>query len=597
MAKNKKSKEKSGENSYNWDSGSRSQDLQDNSDYLLKDDEPKFSSRYSDSENSTELKHTRGDLFPSVIASDPVSNEMSDRLDGTDKKKVAPRSGLQFKVGPSFETTTLFKPIYLMLTDENVFPFVNARIDRGFDFINGEWIGYKRNYFTLVAAFEFEDQDNSIFSNEKFYTIDAGNQKVSINCFALRLVSKCCEDDMQINLVQHTAKRDRGPQFKPPVYPAVTGVLPSHQVIKQAANIRNESKIDQFNKLFFLDNAEIWKTSDKSILHTYPPGKIATVARYERIQFSTSINYRKPTMVNRHFTLQVELLGLLSDGNYTILASTETPPLIVRGRSPSNYQIAKMNARNVLEKQKIDPIFKFLSNKNYGNENPKYVHEDDENDDIINDNISSAGNIAPAIEKRLNRSYSGHGDTPCFNNAELLRQPKKRGRKKGSKLKVVKESTDRDRLSGVNFALHHVPQESSTRSASLNDRSERTPRSFNDSDDRESNFENYIHFVAEDEPLQLSVDSPLNQFSLHSDYSLVDFMEPAVLVKRAKKSKSKSTHSKRKKSNGKYKQEKLPHNSDNGSSSFFGIQQDLNLDTELRGEYSNHLDYVSEYIV
>ena len=261
------------------------------------------------------------------------------------KRKVAPRSGLQFKVGPSFENTTLYRPIFITSTNENVFPFVNARIDRGFENHGGEWIGYKRNYFTLVSCFEFEGVNPEAFFNEKFHILNDLGELENISCFALRLVSRCSEDESVVNLIQHTAKRDRGPQYLPPVFPAISGYLPSHSIIKQASNIRNGDKIDQYNRMFYLDNATLQKCMDTSILSTYPEGRIATVARYERIQFSTSINYRKSTMVNRHFILKVELLGLLDDGKYAVLASTETQPLVVRGRSPSNYQMARRNLK------------------------------------------------------------------------------------------------------------------------------------------------------------------------------------------------------------------------------------------------------------
>ena len=261
------------------------------------------------------------------------------------KKKVAPRSGLQFKVGPDFERTVSHKPIYVDSVCEEVIPLLQARIDRGFEFCNGEWIGYKRNYFTLVACFNFENFSPATFFGDKFYTFDEEDEKRYIKCFAIRLVSTCPEDNSEVSLVQHTAKRDRGPQYQPPAYPSVPGYLPSHSVIKQTSNIRNCDKIDQYNKIFFVDHSQLENISENSILNSYPEGKIATVARYERIQFSTSINYRKPTTVNRHFILKVELLGVLDDGKHNVMASCETQPLVVRGRSPSNYQMSKKNTK------------------------------------------------------------------------------------------------------------------------------------------------------------------------------------------------------------------------------------------------------------
>lgn len=257
------------------------------------------------------------------------------------KKKVAPRSSQQFKVGPKFKDTEVNRKIFITSSDELVIPILSARVDRGFDLIDDEWIGYKRNYFTLVASFKLLDKDYKLFYKEKFHVLNDNDKCLNISCFALRLVSTCCEEDVEVNLIQHTAKRDRGPQYLPPIFPAIPGDLPSHSIIKQSSNIRNDSKIDQFNKLFFVNVENIAKEdlSSDAIINTYPEGNITTVARYERMQFSTSINYRKPALVNRHFILKVELLGVLEDGRYTVLAGIESPPLIVRGRSPSNYNL------------------------------------------------------------------------------------------------------------------------------------------------------------------------------------------------------------------------------------------------------------------
>lgn len=260
----------------------------------------------------------------------------------TKRKKVAPRSSEQFKVGPDFNKTRINRNIYISSSNELVTPELEARIDRGFDFMEDEWIGYKRNYFTLVAAFHFTDKMQDLFFHERFHIIDDDDQRLNIKCFALRLVSECCENDIRVTLVQHTPKRDRGPQYQPPVYPSVAGTIPDHDLIKQSANIRNDTKIEQLNKLFYLDQDACQSISPNSILQSYPEGKISTAARYERMQFSTSVNYRKPALINRHFILRVELLAVLDDGRYAILASIESPPLVVRGRSPSNYQLSKL---------------------------------------------------------------------------------------------------------------------------------------------------------------------------------------------------------------------------------------------------------------
>lgn len=165
--------------------------------------------------------------------------------------------------------------------------------------------------------------------------------------------------------------------------------------------------------MFYLDNATLQKCMDTSILSTYPEGRIATVARYERIQFSTSINYRKSSMVNRHFILKVELLGLLDDGKYAVLASTETQPLVVRGRSPSNYQMARRNL--------------------------KALNSNNQREHASGSNSSSSSNADELSldDKSKNKSNREISLIKTKYNLLELQKPSKRGRKKKRSLKQI----------------------------------------------------------------------------------------------------------------------------------------------------------------
>lgn len=278
-----------------------------------------------------------------------------DFLDSTNRK-VAPRSSDLFKVGPQFSETRHHQDIYCKRNDLDVNPILEARIDRGFEVgENGTWIGYKRNYFTLVASFSLENFNFDRFIQNKFYTYEksskngesVGENKVEISYFAIRLVAKCSDDDVSISLVQHTAKRDKGPQFPPPIYPAVPGDMPDHDTVRASCNKRNGNKIENMNKVFYFDRAEYYHNTnldtlkDDSVLKNYPSDSIARVARFERIQFTSSIRLKSTSVNSRYFTLHVELLGIIENEDCQIqpilLSSIETPPLIIRGRSPSNY--------------------------------------------------------------------------------------------------------------------------------------------------------------------------------------------------------------------------------------------------------------------
>ncbi|KAH3686325.1 hypothetical protein WICPIJ_002687 [Wickerhamomyces pijperi] len=281
--------------------------------------------------------------FPSQFSTPlllPLPELDSSQHDSSSKRKLAPRSSLQFKIGPQFTETFTSVPI-LDSNNQYVQPMICPRIDRGFELIDGEWIGYKRNYFTLVSSFFFENVGFDKFAGEEYHILDpTTNQLVRIKYFAIQLVSGCAEEDSltHINLIQHTAKRDRGPQFPPPIHPVVPSELPNHDVIREAANVRNVGKILKMDSIFYFDkenhNDYLF---DINGLRDYPHEKIFKVARYERVQFSSSINYKKPSLNNKRFKLFVELVGYTENEEFVKLAYTETPPLIVRGRSPSNY--------------------------------------------------------------------------------------------------------------------------------------------------------------------------------------------------------------------------------------------------------------------
>lgn len=284
-----------------------------------------------------------------------------------DKRKVriAPRSTLQFKIGPGF---TPVVPNHNIINEKGRIQDVKLepRIDRGFDFIDDEWIGYKRNYFTVVTSFDTPGTGHLDFMKNVYYTDDGRN----IEYFATKLAAKCLEDDKVINLVQHTAKRDKGPQFAPPVHAIAPAKLPKHQIIRDASNVRNESKMKKFDSYFFLHKEEVGSDcSPDSLITNYPVNPIKKVARYERIQFASSIALKKTSQQNRRFLLLV-VLGCYVKGKHAMIDETspyheldhydeetdmtfvpilmeKTPPLIIRGRSPSNYcqQIKVMHTK------------------------------------------------------------------------------------------------------------------------------------------------------------------------------------------------------------------------------------------------------------
>lgn len=275
------------------------------------------------------------------------------------KKKLAPRSSLQFKIGPPFAPTRHVRPVFNSL-GRVVEPVLNPRIDRGFEVLYNEWVGYKRNYFTLVSTFLFDGVPFGAFAGDEYFVQNEERNtlvKRKIQYFGIRILAKSLDDDTIVNLVQHTAKRDRGPQFSPKVQIVVPGTLPGHAVIKEAANVRNLGKIAKLNEIFFFDRDKHKDSYSISGLDSYPEDKIMKVARFERVQFSLSINYKKPSLSSKRFKLVFELVGFLNDKDFVVLTYRETPPLIIRGRSPSNYSGSSAPQRSVKEPVESDATY------------------------------------------------------------------------------------------------------------------------------------------------------------------------------------------------------------------------------------------------
>ncbi|SMN18924.1 similar to Saccharomyces cerevisiae YHR124W NDT80 Meiosis-specific transcription factor required for exit from pachytene and for full meiotic recombination [Maudiozyma saulgeensis] len=279
------------------------------------------------------------------------------------KVKIAPRSTLQFKVGPPFQLSNKFGNVLDNKTGQSVNLKIIPRIDRGFDNIDNEWVGYKRNYFTLVTSFQVRNYSLEKFLDSSYQVTFVENfyrQTANIKYFAVKIKARTDNEYSEINLVQHTAKRDKGPQFAPELCPLIPSSLPKHQIIREASNVRNTNKMKKYDSTFFFHrDQEDNKYDMDGILHSYPEDCIQKVARYERVQFASSINVKKPSQQNKHFRLYVVLgavietkdlegnfktthcdevaLGNGEKGLFVYLQEMNTPPLIIRGRSPSNY--------------------------------------------------------------------------------------------------------------------------------------------------------------------------------------------------------------------------------------------------------------------
>lgn len=300
-------------------------------------------------------------MTPNMISEDVSTLEQV-------KKRLAPRAGTQFRIGPPFVPTV---SMCSLVTDSGrkVEPIIMARSDRGFEKENEAWIAYRRNYFSLVAAFYFQNESLEACSDNCFYCIDKLGVKHTVSYFKIGIYDVCPDTGELTNtLVQHTSKRDKGPQFDPPVYNAVLGILPLHDFMKLISNIRNMSRLHECHKKFFLTDLER-QSVGKGILGNYPAAEsIARVARYERMQFSKSSS--QLSGVNRALKLVVRLMCVIENGESILVAAAETPTLTIRGRSPMLY-IPKSLADSSFDKENL--VSSSCKKRSEKSERPSYM--------------------------------------------------------------------------------------------------------------------------------------------------------------------------------------------------------------------------------
>lgn len=364
--------------------------------------------------------------------------------------RIPPRSCLQFKIGPPFELIKDYCKVISASTNQTIKFKVTPRIDRGFEFINNEWVGYKRNYLTLIVAFQTNIPDNNKFLQDSYMIEVTEGQFIPIEYFAIKILAKSNKGLTEVNLVQHTSKRDKGPHFKPQLSPLIPANLPDHKVIRDIANLRNQNKMKAFDSSFFYHrDKEKLNIFPSSIAYGYPNECIDKVARFERIQFATSINSKRVNERSKFFKLHV-VFGAVIDypfetlnneimendgtlgGNKTFVYIQElnTPPLIVRGRSPSTYN--NTTARNAIiiteDKEKL--------------KKPKKQTNRTANHKVITPKIKNLLNESPDIDEEKNIS-SAYKEISSDNSLNI--EEKNDNNIKG-KINKRKESEDHDFL-------------------------------------------------------------------------------------------------------------------------------------------------------
>ncbi|KAF9101895.1 meiosis-specific transcription factor ndt80, partial [Mortierella sp. AM989] len=237
--------------------------------------------------------------------------------------------------GPFFSNTKQFYNLFNMNQTQSYKLRVMARIDRGFFTANKIWTCYRRNYFQVSTAFNILGFDHTHESeapclielknpapdspqsgpnsqrdpNAMIGSLnglklsdddDSGSASrlAMVTGFSICITSKIASTDKKIDLIQHTPKRDKGPQIVPGLRPVRGG-----------------------------GTLTIAGTSGNQ-----------TVVTFERVQFKTATaNNGKRRAAQQFYILMVDLYAHTEDGQVFCVASSQSDSLVVRGRSPGHY--------------------------------------------------------------------------------------------------------------------------------------------------------------------------------------------------------------------------------------------------------------------
>ena len=199
-----------------------------------------------------------------------------------------------------------------------------GRIDKGFFMADSDWTCYRRNYFSLNCSYAILPS----LPSGTIYLVDKDNGRLGAQVFGFSMSIAAVvdgRDGKPIELVQHTPKRDKGPQDKPArVTLAPRPSAPQHGIYGDGG-IGGSSRSGLYDQGFGQN-----------------PNQPAVEATFERIQFkNATANNGKRRAAQQYYHLLVELFADLGDRRpeqWVKIAFRMSAPMVVRGRSPGHYQ-------------------------------------------------------------------------------------------------------------------------------------------------------------------------------------------------------------------------------------------------------------------
>ncbi|PBP20363.1 NDT80/PhoG like DNA-binding family protein [Diplocarpon rosae] len=199
-------------------------------------------------------------------------------------------------------------------------PEIFGKIDKGFFMADNDWTCYRRNYFSLNCSYTLTPS----IPSGALYLVQHNGPGPQVHGFSMSIAAVVDgRDGKSIELVQHTPKRDKGPQEKPARVTLAPRPPASHGMY---GNESLGSRAGLYEATGFSPN----------------PNQPAVEATFERIQFkNATANNGKRRAAQQYYHLLVELfadVGSQHPDRYVKIASRMSAPMVVRGRSPGHYQ-------------------------------------------------------------------------------------------------------------------------------------------------------------------------------------------------------------------------------------------------------------------
>ncbi|KPM35072.1 hypothetical protein AK830_g11503 [Neonectria ditissima] len=235
---------------------------------------------------------------------------------------------------------------------------IYGTIDKGFFLSENEWTCYRRNYFSCGCSFSLTPYMPEMSIQ---FAATASNQPVQIYGFAM-CISAVVSDNEQhnIDLVQHTPKRDKGPIMKPE---------------KVRLGVKPPQQTHHHHHMEMFPNSVVGGRYPDSF-NAQPGGQQhPTEHTFERIQFKQATqNNGKRRAAQQYYQLVVELWGDVgsqtSGDQFVKIASRKSAKMIVRGRSPGHYQNDRRGSQSSGPGGSAGTLSGYLPGSSMGDFNP-----------------------------------------------------------------------------------------------------------------------------------------------------------------------------------------------------------------------------------